>query len=43
MNANEALKDELAPYIFEAGLDIHVVNGDRKLLIQGLVVYFAIH
>lgn len=40
---SDDLKDGITPYIFEAGLDIHMLNGNRKLLIQGLVVYFVIH
>ena len=42
-SACDDLKDGITPYVFEAGLDIHMLNGDRKLLVQGLVVYFVIH
>ncbi len=41
--ASDDLKDGITPYIFEAGLDIHMLNCNRKLLVQGLVVYFVIH
>ena len=40
---SDDLKDGFTPYIFEAGLDIHMLNVNRKSLIQGLVVYFVMH
>ena len=40
---NDTLRDDLVPYIYEAGLDTVMLNNNRRLLVQGLVVYFVIH
>jgi hypothetical protein len=37
------LKDAIAPYIFESGLDIDMLYRNRNLIIQGLVIYNVIH
>ncbi len=35
----EQLKEDLTPYVFESGLDIDLLNSDRKLIAQGLIMY----
>ena len=38
----EQLKEDLTPYVFESGLDIDLLNSDRKLIAQGLTMYQVI-
>ncbi len=37
------LKDNITSYIFESGLDLGMLNTNRKLIVQGLIVYNVIH
>ena len=39
---SDELKEGITPYIFESGLNIDM-SSDRKILIQGVMIYFVIH
>ena len=42
MELPEEIKDGITPYLFESGLDISSLYSDRRLAIQGLMVYQVI-
>ena len=36
------VREWITPYLCESGLDVNVLNSDRKQIIQGLMVYHVI-
>ena len=40
---SDELKEGITPYIFESGLNTGMLSSNRKILIQGMMIYFVIH